>query len=88
MNNVKTIIERGVTMNLELKDRLEQICGKTLIEASNEEIYVSLLNLDKTNAIRIGLGLYGLKDNLKPTRAEVIDLFSAYNDGINNIMFE
>ena len=45
MNNVKTIIERGVTMNLELKDRLEQICGKTLIEASNEEIYISLLNL-------------------------------------------
>ena len=36
MNNVKTIIERGVTMNLELKDRLEQICGKTLIEASKK----------------------------------------------------
>lgn len=31
--------------------------------------------------------LKSLKDNLVPTRAEVIDLFSAYNDGIKNIMF-
>ena len=30
-------------MNCELKNQLEQICGKSLKEASNEEVYVSLL---------------------------------------------
>lgn len=31
--------------------------------------------------------LTSLKDNLTPSRADVIDLFTAYNDGIRNIMF-
>lgn len=31
--------------------------------------------------------LTSLKNNLSPSRADVIDLFTAYNDGIKNIMF-
>ena len=48
---------------------------------------VSLLNLDKTNAIRIGLGLYGLKDNLKPIlsiKSPIINIIKVKkNEGVS-----